>query len=99
MVTGGAGNANYLLDAKDRQAELAEKHRRLQGLLVEQELDAIVISRHENIAWATAGLVDLRVPLLRETGVGSLLITKQGGTYYLTTNNEAARLAEEEFPS
>jgi Xaa-Pro dipeptidase len=46
---------------------------------------------------ATAGLVDVRVPLLRETGVGSLLITKQDGAYYLTTNNEAPRPAEEEF--
>lgn len=82
---------------EDRRVELAEKRRRIHGLLEERELDAIVISRHENIAWATAGLVDLRVPLLRETGVGSLLITKQGGAYYLTTNNEAPRLAEEEF--
>lgn len=87
-----------LLDLGDYKLELAEKQRRLQGLLSEQNLDAILISRHENIAWATAGLVDLRVGLLRETGVGSLLITKEGKSYYLTTDNEAARLAEEEFP-
>lgn len=93
----GLDSANGLLGLEDRCAELAEKQRRILGLLAEQELDAIVISRHENIAWATAGLVDLRVPLLRETGVGSLLITRQGGAYYLTTNNEAPRLAEEEF--
>lgn len=81
----------------ERKDEFVEKHSRVHRFLEEQELDAIVISRHENIAWATAGLVDLRVPLLRETGVGSLLITKKSGAYYLTTNNEAPRLAEEEF--
>jgi Xaa-Pro dipeptidase len=84
-------------EVEGRQQEFAEKRGRIHKLLEEQGLDAIVISRHENIAWATAGLVDVRVPLLRETGVGSLLMTKQGGTYYLTTNNEAPRLAEEEF--
>jgi antitoxin VapB len=90
-------NVEGLLDLEDRELELAEKQRRLQGLLTEQDIDAIMISRHENIAWATAGLVDLRVGLLRETGVGSLLITKEGKSYYLTTDNEAARLVEEEF--
>jgi len=90
-------NAEEDLEIQDRQAELAEKQKRLQKLLAEKGLDAILISRHENIAWATAGLVDLRVGLLRETGVGSLLITKEGKSYYLTANNEAARLANEEF--
>ena len=93
----GAESAVGHSEVEGRQQELAEKRRRIHKLLEEQGLDAILISRHENIAWATAGLVDLRVPLLRETGVGSLLITKQGGSYYLTTNNEAPRLAEEEF--
>jgi len=82
---------------QDRTAELAEKKIRLQKLMEEKNLDAIVISRHENIAWATAGLVDIRVGLMRETGVASLLVTKEGKGYYLTTNNEAPRLAAEEF--
>ena len=82
---------------QDRAAELAEKKTRLQKLMEEKNLDAVVISRHENIAWATGGLVDIRVGLLRETGVASLLLTKQGKGYYLTTNNEAPRLAAEEF--
>ena len=90
-------NAEELLNLQDRKPELAEKQKRLRRLLAENGLDAILISRHENIAWATAGLVDLRIGLLRETGAGSLLITKEGKSYYLTTNNEAPRLAEEEF--
>ena len=82
---------------QDRAAELAEKKTRLQKLMAEQSLDAVVISRHENIAWATAGLVDIRVGLMRETGAASLLVTKDGNGYYLTGNNEAPRLAAEEF--
>ena len=93
----GAESAVGHLEVEGRQQELTEKRGRIHRLLEEQGLDAIVISRLENIAWATAGLVDVRVPLLRETGVGSLLTTKQGEAYYLTTNNEAPRLAEEEF--
>ena len=85
------------INAQDRTAELAEKQKRLQQLMSENGLDAIIISRHENIAWVTAGLVVIRVGVLRETGVASLLFTKQGSAYYLTTNNEAARLADEEF--
>jgi Xaa-Pro dipeptidase len=57
-----------------------------------------LVLRHENIAWATAGLTDVRIGLPRETGAASLLFTRDGG-FYLTTNNEAARLAAEEFAS
>jgi Xaa-Pro dipeptidase len=77
--------------------ELAEKRRRIQTLLQQLRLDAVLISRHETIAWATAGLVDVRVGLLRETGAASLLITKDDRAYYLTTNNEAPRFELEEF--
>jgi Xaa-Pro dipeptidase len=87
----------FQLDMEERKAEIAEKLRRLQELLADLNLDAIMISRHENIAWATAGLAEVRIGILRETGAGSLLITKDGRAFYLTTNNEAARLAQEEF--
>jgi len=86
------------IEAQDRTAELAEKQNRLHQLMDEQGLDAIIISRHENIAWATAGLVDIRVGILRETGIASLLFTRDGKSFYLSTNNEAPRLAAEEFP-
>jgi len=78
-------------------AEHAEKQQRLQALMRDQDLDAVVISRHENIAWLTAGAVDIRVGMLRETGPASLLISRDGDSFYVTTTNEAARLAEEEF--
>jgi antitoxin VapB len=69
----------------------------LREFIREQRVDALLVSRHENVAWLTAGAVDVRVGLLRETGPASLLVTKDGGSFYLTTNNEAARLADEEF--
>jgi len=78
-------------------AECAEKQHRLQSLMSQQGLDAVLISRHENIAWLTAGTVDIHVGMLRETGPASLLITREGGSFYVTTTNEAARLADEEF--
>lgn len=81
-----------------RDEELALKRGRLDGFLDEHGIDALLVSRHENIAWATAGQVDVRIGLPRETGAASLLFTR-GGNYYLTTNNEAARLAAEEFAS
>jgi Xaa-Pro dipeptidase len=84
-------------DTQQRHAELAEKQRRIERLLSEHNLDAVVISRNENVAWATAGLVDMRVGVQRETGAGSLLVTREGGRYYLTTENEAERFATEEF--
>ncbi|MGO8720925.1 MAG: M24 family metallopeptidase [Acidobacteriaceae bacterium] len=83
--------------ARERKIELEEKQQRIQQFLVENSLDALLVSRHENIAWATAGLVEMRVAIPSETAVGSLLFTRTGPRYYLTTNNEAARLADEEF--
>ena len=77
--------------------ELEQKRYRIQQFLVEHSLDALLMSRHENIAWVTAGLVEMRVAIPSETAVGSLLFTRSGERYYLTTNNEAPRLAEEEF--
>ncbi len=82
---------------KDRLAELSAKRRKVAAFLAEEGLDAILIARHENIAWLTAGLVDVRVGMLRESGPACLLITREGAAYYLTTNNEAQRLADEEF--
>lgn len=80
----------------DNTAELRVKRERVLQFLEREHLDAVLISRHENIAWITAGKVDIRIGVLRETGPASLLLTRDAA-YYLTTNNEAARLADEEF--
>jgi antitoxin VapB len=82
---------------EERIAEATQKRGQIAALLAEKRIDAVLISRHENIAWVTAGVVDVHVGMLRESGAGSLLVTREGGAFYLTTNNEAARLADEEF--
>ena len=86
-----------VLDSDERQRENVEKLDRLERLMAEQQLDAVLISRNENIAWVTGGAVNLRVGLLRETAAGSLLITKDRRAFYLTTDNELDRFAAEEF--
>ncbi|HEY6445647.1 MAG TPA: M24 family metallopeptidase [Acidobacteriaceae bacterium] len=86
---------NPLTEAE--RSELEAKHARLIALLEQEDCAAILLSRHENIAWATAGRVEARVALGAETAVCSLLMTCAGKRYYLAPNNEAARLAEEEF--
>ena len=84
-------------DVSLRSIELTEKYARLGAFLDDHQLDAILLSRHENIAWITAGQVDAHVPLGVETAVASLLITRNGLRYYLAPNNEGPRLTDEEF--
>jgi antitoxin VapB len=89
---------NTVSSAELRAAELREKRSRLEQLLERTKHAAILIRRHDNIAWITAGQVEARIAIPAETGSASLLLTRDGRKYYLTTNNEAARLADEEFP-
>jgi Xaa-Pro dipeptidase len=49
------------------------------------------------VAWLTGGAVEVRVLTPAETGVASLVVTAAGKRYYLTTDNEAERLNDEEF--
>ncbi|HYK36920.1 M24 family metallopeptidase [Alloacidobacterium sp.] len=80
-----------------RAAELDEKWSRLTDLLESSQLSAILVQRNENIAWITGGQVEARVAIPLETAVTSLLLMRNGRKYYLTSNNEAPRLADEEF--
>jgi Xaa-Pro dipeptidase len=81
----------------DWNTELETKHQQVIEWLRNENLDGILIRRNENIAWLTGGAVEVRVLTPNETGVASLLVTAEGARYYLTTNNEAPRLADEEF--
>jgi Xaa-Pro dipeptidase len=78
------------------RSELDVKQARLAALMDDHGWEAILLGRHENIAWATAGRVEARVGPA-ETAVCSLLITRAGNRYCIAPNNEAARLAAEEF--
>lgn len=89
--------ADTLFPADERQREAGAKQERIAAFLQQHKLDAVLLMRHENIAWATAGLVEMRVAIPSETAVGWLLFTRNGGRYYLAPGNEAPRLAAEEF--
>jgi Xaa-Pro dipeptidase len=77
--------------------ELNAKHNKLVEWIGKEDLEGVLIRRHENIAWLTGGAVDVRVLTPGETGVASLLVTATGRRYYFTTENEAPRLQDEEF--
>jgi Xaa-Pro dipeptidase len=77
--------------------ELDGKHEKLVEWMTSQGLAGVLIRRNENVAWITGGAVELRVLTPSETGVASILVTAQGKRYYLTTENEAPRLHDEEF--
>ncbi len=95
--TRGLALLHSINDEKLRHAEFEEKQTRLASLFERSELSAILVRRNENIAWATGGQVEARVAIPSETAVVSLLLTRDGRKYYLTSNNEAPRLADEEF--
>ena len=86
-----------IVSEADWNAELEEKHARLVEWLHREKLSGVLIRRNENVAWVTGGAVELRVLTPSETGVASLLVTAEGKRYYFTTENEAPRLADEEF--
>jgi antitoxin VapB len=90
-------NGETIVTEADWNAELEAKHEKLVEWLRAQRLEGVLIRRHENIAWLTAGAVEVRVLTPGETGVASLLVTAQGKRHYFTTENEAPRLHDEEF--
>ena len=90
-------NGTTLVTQEAWNTELDAKHNQVVDWLRGEGLDGLLLRRHENIAWMTGGAVELRVLTPSETGVGALLVTAEGGRYYLTTANEAPRLHEDEF--
>ena len=90
-------NGVTLVAESDWNAELDRKHEQLVDWVRSQRLAGVLIRRNENVAWVTGGAVELRVLTPCETGVAALLVTASGKRYYLTTENEAPRLHDEEF--
>lgn len=82
---------------KSAQAEVQVKIGRLQRLMEQHGATGVLLRAQANISWLTAGLADVRVLIPGEGGVASLLVLRDGVCFYLTTHNEAARLADEEF--
>jgi antitoxin VapB len=90
-------NGETIVSEAAWDAELEAKHQKLVEWLRTQNLEGVLIRRHENIAWLTGGAVEVRVLTPGETGVASLLVTAEGRRYYFTTENEAPRLHDEEL--
>jgi Xaa-Pro aminopeptidase len=75
-------------------AEFETKQKRIQALLEERQLDALLLKRVSSFAWATSGTASY-VNTASTTGEASLLITLTR-RHLLTNNIEARRLEAEE---
>jgi Xaa-Pro aminopeptidase len=74
--------------------ELEQKADRIQGLMRDRQLGALLLRCVSNFAWATCGAASY-VNIATTVGESALLITP-GGRYVLTNNIEAPRLEQEE---
>ena len=79
------------------QDEIGVKKQQLIELMERDNLGGVLLSKHENVAWATAGQVDMRVAIPAPTGSAAVFVRKDGSAFYLTTKNEAPRMHDEEF--
>jgi Xaa-Pro aminopeptidase len=75
-------------------SEFSQKQDRIQALLAERELDALLLRRVSSFAWATCGAASY-VNTATTNGEAKLLITSSG-RYLITNNIEATRLEHEE---
>jgi Xaa-Pro dipeptidase len=77
--------------------EIGAKQRRLKDAMTEAGVAAVHLHLTENITWLTAGRVDRRVLLPSPLGIASILLRRNGDALYLAPDNEARRLAEEDY--
>jgi antitoxin VapB len=77
--------------------EIAGKRQRLNDAMADAGLAAVHLHLTENITWLTAGRVDRRVLLPSPLGIASVLLRRNGDALYLAPDNEARRLAEEDY--
>lgn len=77
--------------------EFENKHASLLTAMQARGFSAVQLQRTENLAWLTAGRVDTRVLLPATTGIATVLVLRDGQCFYFAPDNEAARLAEEDF--
>jgi antitoxin VapB len=74
--------------------EFSQKQDRIQALLAERKLDALLLRRFSSFAWATCGAASY-VNTATTNGEAALLMTPSG-RYLITNNIEATRLEQEE---
>ncbi len=74
----------------ERMREFREKQKRIQTLLENHKLDALLLRRVSNFAWVTCGAASY-VNTAVSNGTSQLLITK-AGRFLITDNIEVMRL-------
>jgi antitoxin VapB len=79
------------------QEEIRIKKQQLTEFMAQHNLAGVLLSLHENVAWATTGQVDMRVGIPAPTGSAALFVRKDESGFYITTKNEAPRMHDEEF--
>jgi antitoxin VapB len=79
------------------QEEIKLKKQQLVEFMDKHKLAGVLLSLHENVAWATAGHVDMRIAIPAPTGAAAVFVRKDGSGFYITTKNEAPRMHDEEF--
>ena len=90
-------NGTALVTEAAWNAELEAKHEKVVAWLRAEKLAGLLLKRNENIAWITGGAVEAVVCAAAETSVVAVLVTAEGKRHYLSTENEAPRLHDEEF--
>ena len=75
-------------------SEFSQKQDRMQALLAQRRLDALLLQRVSSFAWATCGAASY-VNTAATNGEAALLLTPSG-RYLITNNIEATRLEQEE---
>ena len=78
-----------------RKSEIEIKLKRVREMMEQEGLNGVLLRRHNNFSWITAGGKNF-VTLYLENGVASVLITKNG-QYVLTDAIEEKRMREEEL--
>jgi len=79
------------------QEEIRIKKQQLIEFMTQHNLAGLLLSLHENVAWATGGQVDMRVAIPAATGAAAVFVRRDGSGFYITTKNEAPRMHDEEF--
>ncbi len=81
-----------------RQAEVAEKQRRLRAFMQQEGLSAILLTKHRNFCWATAGNAD--PVMIGDAEIDYFVVVVTHTRLYVVVNNvEATRVrAEMDLP-
>jgi len=84
-----------VITSSERVQEAKEKDRRIMAIMKARGLDALLLTKFRNQAWALAGS-DTRIVHSQSEGAVWLLYTPSGRKYLIASNIEAKRLMNEE---